>query len=71
MNIISTSKGFVLGFKNKKDMEKHIENLEGQLEWIKEENVDAPYLYCVFDDRISRIEIEEMLSVLKEGEITD
>lgn len=65
MEVVSTPLGFVLHFNSTEDMNQHVSNLQGQLEWIKEENIKPPYLYAVFDDNVSVEEVQRMLSRLK------
>lgn len=65
MQVVSTSHGFVLSFQNKKDLEQHLKNLQGQKEWIERESVSPPFLYSVYSEETSTDDIEDILDKLK------
>ena len=65
MKILSTPQGFVLIFHSLGDVQGTIKNLTGMAEWIESEQISAPHLYSVFDERIPHEEIEEMLDEIK------
>ena len=66
MRVIASTLGLVLYFETRKELKGVIQHLQGHLEWIEKENVEPPYLYSAFDDRIPRDEIDKMLDELKE-----
>lgn len=65
MKIISTGMGFVLVFESLRDIQGTIKNLTGMTEWILSEQISAPHLYSVSDERIPHEEIQEMLNEMK------
>ena len=65
MQILSTSKGFILISKSLDELRGVIDHLSGMLEWIESEKILPPYLYSIFDDRIDKQEIETLLDEMK------
>lgn len=65
MLVISTSRGIVLSFQSIEDFETVVEHLTEQIEWIKKENIQSPFLYSQFDDRIGSDEVIEILENIK------
>ena len=65
MRVIASPLGLVLYFETRKELKGVIKHLQGHLEWIEKENVEPPYLYSTFDDRIPTEEIDKMLDELK------
>jgi len=65
MKTLGTPKGLVLIFDSIDDLQAVIDHLSGMLEWVVLEEVSSPYLYSMFDDRIDKAEIEELLDELK------
>lgn len=66
MNVISTGHGFVLRFNDLEDMEEHIENLQGQKEWVKQEGDKPPYLYSVYYKETKPRDMQHLLDRIKE-----
>ncbi len=65
MRVISESWGFTLMFDSQEDMESTIENLQGELEWAKKNNLSYPKSYCVFgDEKKEPKEVSEYLHEL-------
>ena len=66
MKIISTGHGFILKFDSIESMETHINNLKGQLEWVKQEDIQPPYLYSVYYPKTTNEEMQNLLDKIKE-----
>ena len=65
MKVIATELGFVLSFESIENMEEVISHLQGQLEWIKQENISPPYLYMTYDENINTEKVTKLLQELK------
>jgi hypothetical protein len=65
MRIIATAQGFILYFESIDDLKGLIQNLSGQLEWVKSKNIEPPFLYASYDERMPKQEIEKLLDELK------
>ncbi len=65
MNILSTPKGLVVIFESMKELHGVIKHLSGMAEWAETENIPAPYLYSMYDDRIPEEEIQVILDKIK------
>lgn len=65
MRIISDEIGFCLSFKSLEELQWHVRQLQQQVEWIQENDVQAPHLYLVYGDRVSDESAREFLEELK------
>jgi len=57
--------GIVISFVSIKELQGVVQHLQSQLKWIEQENVNPPYLYSQFDERIPKEEVSKMLDELK------
>lgn len=57
--------GFVLIFQSLEDLESHVANLNGMIEWVKKEEVAHPYVYSVSDERTPPPEIQQRNILVK------
>lgn len=67
MIVISSEDGFCLMFKSDKDLENVIEDLKGQLEWVRKNRTKPPYLYMTYDIKSKGNEkIEKVAKFMKD-----
>lgn len=71
MQVIGTSKGFIIRCETEEELEGTIENLWDWLEWIRQENVEPPYLYMTHDEMIDTVDVQEMLEDIKSRGVYD
>lgn len=65
MKAIGTPMGLILSFDSRKEIEGVIEHLQTYLGWADTENVDPPFLYALYDDRIPAGEMDKLMDELK------
>lgn len=66
MDIISKHYGYILVFDDKNDLESTVKLLQGQLNFVEENNVKAPHLIAFYTDEIANPEyVQEELKNIK------
>ncbi|NLA32977.1 MAG: hypothetical protein GX864_03460 [Mollicutes bacterium] len=65
MEVVSNSVGFALRFKNKEDLKHIIDNLQDQLEWIEQENIQPPYIYFTYEKENLEEKVRKIVEELK------
>lgn len=65
MEVVSNSVGFALRFKSKEDLKHIIENLQDQLEWIEQENIQPPYIYFTYEKENLEEKVRKIVKELK------
>ena len=65
MKVLSDSDGFSIVFENEDEFEQHLNNLRGFLEAVKEQNMSSPHVYSVFNESMSKEEMQEKISKVR------
>lgn len=66
MEVISTANGFILKFESLDSLKGTVDNLKGQIEFIKENEIDPPHLYSLYAEETTAKEITNKLNEIKE-----